>query len=326
MKKFIISIFSKYMALIALLVSVLAYFADGSFTSWINNTSFLDGNVSIQHLLMIIMFGMGLTLTPRDFYFVLKHPRSIIAGEIIQFAVMPLAGFILCIIFSLPAELATGVILVGCSPGGTASNVMTYRAKGDVALSIGMTAVSTLLAPLITPLATWFYISMYQQVQTEEIVIDTVAMFLSIVQIVIVPVVLGLIFNALFGKITKAAVEFLPVVSCIAICMIIGFVIDANSEKLFKYGMVIIAVVVLHNLAGYVFGYLAGSLLKLDSKQKSAVTIEIGMQNSGLATSLASTCFSSLSLATVPGAIFSAWHNISGAIAAGIMRRSASEK
>ncbi len=323
MKKLLISIFGRNMAVLALLTSIFAFFVHGSFVTWVNNPEFLSGSLSVQNLLMVIMFGMGLTLSFKDFIFVFKHPASIIAGELAQFIIMPLAGFVLCCIFRLPTELAAGVILVGCCPGGTASNVITYMAKGDVALSIGMTAVSTLLAPIITPLATWFYMSLYQDVQTAEISIDAFAMFLSIIKIIVVPVFLGLIINAFFEKITKHVSSFLPVISSIAICMIIGFVIDANHEKLFKYGFVIITVVILHNLTGYLFGYLAGKLLKLEAGQSSAITIEVGMQNSGLAASLANTCFPSLALATVPGALFSAWHNISGAIVAGILRRTA---
>lgn len=313
-------IFQKYMAAIVVVVTVFAYIAENSFTSWVANPAFLGGQVTVNHLLMIVMFGMGLTMRISDFAIVFSRPRDIILGELAQFIIMPFTAFALCTIFHLPPELAVGVILVGCCPGGTSSNVMTYMAKGDVALSIGMTSVSTVLAPILTPLITGFYVSLYSSTTASgDINVDIMSMFIGIVQIVIVPIVLGLVINRFFEKFAQTFVQILPMISCIAICIIVGFVIDANSAKIFANGVLIIFVVLLHNCCGYALGFLIGKLIKLSPAKRNAIAIEVGMQNSGLATSLAASCFPDLALATVPGALFSAWHNITGAIVASIM-------
>lgn len=311
---------NKYMAVIVIVVTVFAFFVENSFTSWVQSPSVLGGQITVNHLLMIVMFGMGLTMKLSDFAIVFSRPRDIIMGELAQFILMPLIALLLCFIFRLPAELAVGVILVGCCPGGTSSNVMTYMAKGDVPLSVGMTSVSTILAPFLTPALTSLLVGIYCNTTADAtITVNILEMFLSILQIVIIPIALGLIINALFSKITAAIKEILPVVSCVAICIIVGYVIDANSAKLFTNGALIILVVVLHNMCGYGLGFLVGKLFKLPSAKRNAIAIEVGMQNSGMATSLAGSCFSSLAMATVPGAIFSAWHNISGAIMASLM-------
>ena len=296
----------KYMALIILAVSVLALFVPGSClwvqTSWIN------------YLLMVVMFGMGLTLKPVDFAVVFKHPKDILIGCLAQFTIMPLLAFGLGKLFGLEAGLLAGVILVGTCPGGTASNVITYLSKGDVALSVGMTAVNTLLAPVLTPAITYVFLRTTVQV-------DVLSMFLSIVKVVIVPIVLGFVINRFLGKYTARTADVLPVISVAAIALIVASVVSHNSEKIMQTGAVVFAVVVLHNALGYAAGFLLGLVLKLPLAKKKALSVEIGMQNSGLATSLAGTAFPDLSLATVPGAIFSVWHNISGAILAGILRK-----
>ena len=296
----------KYMALIILVVAALALFVPSSCiwidTSWIN------------YLLMVVMFGMGLTLKPVDFGVVFKHPRDIIIGCLAQFTIMPLLAFGLGKLFGLEAGLLAGIILVGTCPGGTASNVITYLSKGDVALSVGMTAVNTLLAPVLTPAITYVFLRTSVQV-------DVLGMFLSIVKVVIVPIVLGFVINRFLGKYTSRVADSLPVISVAAIALIVASVVSHNAEKIMETGAVIFAVVVLHNVLGYACGFLLGLVLKLPLAKKKALSVEIGMQNSGLATSLAGTAFPDLALATVPGAIFSVWHNISGAILAGILRR-----
>lgn len=325
--KQIASFFSKNMAVIAIVFTVFAYFVDNSFTSWVGNAAVLGGIINVNNLLMVVMFGMGLTLKLSDFAVVFARPKDIILGELSQFLIMPLLGFLLCVIFQLPAELAVGVILVGCCPGGTSSNVMTYMAKSDVPLSVGMTAVSTILAPFLTPALTGLYVGLYTSTSAEAaITVDLLSMFVSIIKIVIIPIGLGLIINHFFEKVTQVLVDILPLISCIAICIIIGYVIDANSAKLFANGALIILVVVLHNCCGYGLGFLIGKLVKLPDEKRNAIAIEVGMQNSGMATSLAATCFPSLALATVPGAIFSAWHNISGAIIANLMANAIEKK
>ena len=268
----------------------------------------------ISFLLMIVMFGMGLTMKLSDFAIVFRRPRDVIIGCVAQFIVMPLLAFALGRLFGLSDELLVGVVLVGTCPGGTASNVMTYLAKGDTALSVGMTSINTLLAPVLTPLLTYLYLR-------TSVSVDVRSMFISIIQVVIVPIGLGLLINRLFGKYTQKLSDALPTVSVTAICLIVASVVSHNSEKILSTGIVIFAVVILHNLLGYLCGYLVGVVFKMDLPRKKAVAIEIGMQNSGLATSLAGTAFPNLAMATVPGAVFSVWHNISGAMLAGWFSR-----
>ena len=296
--------FGKWMALIVIAVAALALFAPQTClwvkTSWIN------------WLLGIVMFGMGLTLKMDDFKVVFSRPKDIIIGFIAQFTLMPLIAFVLTKAFSLPTEIAVGVILVGTCPGGTSSNVMTYLSKGDVPLSVGMTAVSTLFAPLMTPLLTLLYAG-------QRVDVNAVAMFLSIVKVVLVPITLGLVCNYFFEKATREIVRILPLISTIAIIMIIASVVSANSARLKTVGLIVVLVVILHNLLGYAAGYGVGKLLRLNTTKCRALSIEVGMQNSGLATSLAATHFAQYPLATIPGAVFSVWHNISGAVYANFL-------
>lgn len=298
--------FGKYMALIVLAVAALAFFVPETFL-WIQGSW-------VNYLLMIVMFGMGLTLKPDDFKVVFARPKDILIGCVAQFTIMPLLAFALGKGFRLEPGLLAGVILVGTCPGGTSSNVITYLSKGDVALSVGMTGVNTLLAPVLTPAIT------YLMLRT-TVHVDILGMFLSIIKVVIIPIGLGFLINKRFGKYTARTVTVLPMVSVIAITMIVASVVSHNSERIMTTGPVVFAVVILHNLLGYVCGYLVARLLKLPLKKKKALAIEIGMQNSGLATSLAGTAFPNLLMATVPGAVFSVWHNISGAVLAGIFRR-----
>lgn len=298
--------FGKFMAVIVLVVAALALFAPGTClwvqTSWVN------------YLLMIVMFGMGLTLKLSDFKLVFTHPKDIIIGCIAQFTIMPFLAFMLGKAFGLDAALLAGVVLVGTCPGGTSSNVITYLSKGDVALSVGMTSVNTLLAPVLTPAITYLLLH-------TTVTVNPLSMFLSIIKVVIVPIALGFIINKFFGKVTQKMVKILPTVSVIAICMIVAAVVSHNSEKILTTGVVVFAVVILHNLCGYACGFGLGRLLHMNIPKTKALSIEIGMQNSGLATSLAGTAFPNLAMATVPGAIFSVWHNISGAILANIYNR-----
>ncbi|MCR4610836.1 MAG: bile acid:sodium symporter family protein [Lachnospiraceae bacterium] len=301
----------KFMAIIVLAVAALALFVPRSCmwiqTGWVN------------YLLMIVMFGMGLTMKLSDFAVVFKKPKDVIVGCIAQFIIMPLLAFALGKIFGLNDELLIGVILVGTCPGGTSSNVITYLSKGDTAMSIGMTSINTLLAPILTPLLTYFYLR-------TTVNVDILSMFLSIIQVVILPIGLGIIINKFLGKYTQKVKDLLPTVSVAAICMIIASVVSHNSEKIISTGLIIFVVVILHNILGYLCGFLVGVIFKMDISRKKAVSIEIGMQNSGLATTLANSSFPNMSMATVPGAVFSVWHNISGAILASIYRRIGNKK
>ena len=268
----------------------------------------------INYLLGVVMFGMGLTLNLQDFKIVFSRPRDVIVGCLAQFTVMPLLAWGLSRLFSLDEALALGVILVGCCPGGTASNVITYLAKGDLALSVGMTGVSTLLAPFLTPLLTW-------ALAGKSVNVDVVGMLLSILWVVILPIAIGLIVKWIWPKFTEKATDYLPAFSSMAIALIVAIIISANADKLLAGGLLIIVVVMLHNICGLGLGYLIGCLLGLSVSKKRAISIEVGMQNSGLASSLATIHFAAYPLATIPGAIFSVWHNLSGAAVAYLYRR-----
>ena len=268
----------------------------------------------INYLLGVVMFGMGLTLRLQDFKIVFSRPKDVVIGCLAQFTVMPLLAWTLARVFSLDEALALGVVLVGCCPGGTASNVITYLAKGDLALSVGMTGVSTLLAPFLTPLLTW-------ALAGKSVNVDVASMFLSILWVVILPIVVGLVIKALWPRFTEKAVDYLPAFSSVVIALIVAIIIAANADKLLAGGLVIVLVVMLHNLCGLGVGYLIGRLLGLSEPKKRAISIEVGMQNSGLASSLATLHFAAYPLATIPGAIFSVWPNISGAVVAYLYRK-----
>ncbi len=298
--------FSKYMALIVIAMALLALFAP-------NTVSFIKTSY-INPLLGIVMFGMGLTLKPHDFRVVFSRPKDVVIGTVAQFTIMPLLAYFLAKVFSLSPELTVGVILVGTCPGGTSSNVMTYLSKGDVALSVGMTAVSTVLAPVMTPFLTYLYAG-------QTVNVDMFSMFLSIIQVVIVPIVLGFVVNHFFSKFAERAADILPLVSTLAIVAIVGAVVSVNSSKLMGCGLLVLCVVILHNVCGYALGYGAACLQKMSPTKCRAVSIEVGMQNSGLATSLATVHFAQYPLATIPGAVFSVWHNVSGAILANVFLR-----
>ncbi|MCB6608059.1 bile acid:sodium symporter family protein [[Clostridium] symbiosum] len=300
--------FGQNMAVIVIAIAALALFVPQS-------VSFIKTSY-VNTLLGIVMFGMGLTLKPGDFKVVFSRPKDVIIGCIAQFTVMPLLAFGLTKVFNLPPELAIGVILVGTCPGGTSSNVMTYLSKGDVALSVGMTAVSTVLAPFLTPLLTYVYAG-------ARVDVNMASMFLSIVKVVIVPIAAGFIINHFFSAVTQKIVEVLPLISTTAIVAIVAAVVSANSSKILTSGLLIVAVVICHNVIGYLLGFSIGKVLKLDESKCRAISIEVGMQNSGLATSLAATHFAQYPLATIPGAVFSVWHNISGAVLANFYARTA---
>lgn len=265
----------------------------------------------ISPLLGVIMFGMGLTLRWEDFRVVFTRPRDVIIGCIAQFTIMPMLAWILARLFSLDDALTIGVLLVGCCPGGTASNVITYLAKGDLALSVGMTSVSTLIAPVMTPLLVLLLAG-------KNIDVNVTAMILSILWVVILPIAAGLLVKRLWPQQTEQATAYLPALSSLAIATIVMIVIAASAQKLLTGGLIIIVVVMLHNLFGISVGYGIGRLLRLPPPKRKALSIEVGMQNSGLASSLATLHFAAYPMAIIPGAIFSVWHNISGAIVARI--------
>ncbi len=304
-------VFSKYMALIVIVMALISLFFP-------NAVSFIKTSY-INTLLGIVMFGMGLTLKPNDFRILFSHPKEVLIGTVAQFLIMPLLAFLLTKAFNLSPELAVGVILVGTCPGGTSSNVMTYLAKGDVPLSVGITSASTILAPVMTPLLTYAYAG-------KTVDVNMLSMFLSIIQVVLLPIAIGFAVNRFFSKFAEKAIDVLPLVSTLAIVAIVGAVVSANAARLMGCGLLILVIVVLHNLLGYALGYAAAKLMKMNMAKRKAVAIEVGMQNSGLATSLATVHFAQYPLATIPGAVFSVWHNVSGAILANLFLRRTERK
>ena len=302
----ICKLISDYMGVLVLMAAVVALIVPSAF-SGIKPTV-------INPLLGVIMFGMGMALRLEDFKIVFSRPKDVLVGCAAQFTIMPLLAVLLSRMFALDEALAVGVVLVGCCPGGTASNVITYLAKGDLALSVGMTATSTVLAPVMTPLLVWLLAG-------KSVDVNVVGMLLSILWVVILPIVAGLIVKGLWPKFTERMTAYLPAVSSLAIAFIVLIIISANAQKLLMGGMVIILVVVLHNLCGLSLGWLIGRLLHLPDVKRRAISIEVGMQNSGLASSLATLHFAVYPMATIPGAVFSVWHNISGAIVARLYAR-----
>ena len=300
MKK-ICDFIARWMGVLVLLMALVALLIPAPFNS-------IDTWV-INPMLGLIMFGMGLTLSIDDFKVVFSRPKDVLIGCLAQFTIMSLMAWVLTKVFGLSNELALGVILVGCCPGGTASNVITCLAKGDLALSVGMTATSTLLAPLMTPFLTWLMAGTFVEV-------DTWGMLLSIVYVVIAPIVVGFLIQKYLPTFTKHAVAYLPAFSTLMITIVVGIVVGHNASHLLTGGLIVCLVVVLHNLSGLALGYGIGRVLGLSHEKRTAISIEVGMQNSGLACSLAAIHFASSPLATIPGAIFSVWHNISGALTA----------
>lgn len=289
---------SKYMAIFVIAIAAIALFEPWTF-KW--------AAPKVTILLGVVMFGMGMTLRIRDFKLVFQRPRDVFIGALAQFTIMPALAWLLAKGFGLPPELAAGVILVGTCPGGTSSNVMTYLARGDVALSVSMTMTTTILAPIVTPLLTWWLAG-------EWVEISLSAMMLSIVQVVILPIVLGIIINTFFEATVQKVVNLLPLISVTAIVLIVGGVVSVSSQRIMETGLLIMLVVMCHNLLGYGIGFLLAKLLHMNMAKAKAISIEVGMQNSGLATSLAMLHFGAT--AAIPGAIFSVWHNISGSLAA----------
>lgn len=284
---------------LAILAAALGYFLPGAFTPL--------GNFIVP-LLTLIMFAMGLTLTLDNFRGVVAQPRKIAIGTVLQFLLMPLAAYLIAHMLRLERQLVIGLVLVGCCPGGTASNVICYLARGDLALSISLTMVSTLLSVIATPFLTWLYLG-------QAIDVPVLDMMLNITQIVIVPVAAGILINTWAGQKIEKLTPVLPVVSVIAIVIIIGIVVALNSGNLAVLSLALIAAVILHNAFGFGSAYGLAKLLRLDERTCRTIAIEVGMQNSGLGVALASQFFSAV--AALPGAIFSLWHNVAGSMLAG---------
>ena len=288
------SLASRYIGIIIIAFSCLAFFWRDGFSWMTNYTSVFLG---------VIMFGMGLTIKLDDFRAIFSRPKEVVIGAVAQYTIMPVIAWLLCKVMNLPA-------------GGTASNVITYIAGGDVALSVGMTIVSTLAAPLMTPFLVYVLAGAWVEVSFW-------AMVLSVVKVILIPVLLGVFLRSLAGEHVDKVSDVMPLVSVVAIVMIIGGIVAVNAEKIVSCGVLVLGVVAIHNFCGMMLGFLAAKIFHMEYSRTTAIAIEVGMQNSGLAVSLAAANFAANPLATLPGAIFSVWHNIAGSIFAGIRRAGA---
>ena len=309
--KRIFKFIEKYFFIIILLAVGISLLYPNSF-AWV--LSEYSGINIINLLLSIVLFTMGTTLKVDDFINVFKNPKEIAAGISAQYIIMPLIAFCLASAFSLDTALTVGIILVGTVPGGTASDVITFLAKGDVALSVSLSAVSTVISPILTPLITLLLIG-------NQIQFNPVDMFISIVEIVIVPIAIGLTLNYKFPDFCEKLKDYLPAISSMVVCLIVAGVIGANKQAILTSSMIIIVVIVLQYFIAMGLGFAIGHLVGMGRKQIITVAIELAFQNSGLSTSLAKTHFPSLSQATVPGALYSVWQNFAGSILAYIFRR-----
>lgn len=273
---------------------------------------FAGATVAIPWLLAVIMFGMGMTLQPTDFAIVAKRPWAMLVGVASQYVIMPLVALGVAVALGMSPSLTAGMILVGAAPGGTASNVMVYLSKGDTALSVAMTSVSTLLAPFLTPL-------LILGLAGQFLPVDAGALFVSILKIVLAPVLLGLLLRRLMPRVIERSLDVLPLISVGGITVVVMAVVAGNSATLLSMGALVVLAVILHNVIGLLLGYTVGRIFRLSTPSRRAVSIEVGMQNSGLAATLATTHFNPT--AALPAAIFSVWHNVSGSLLASYWSR-----
>lgn len=285
----------------------------GAFTFvWPEMFAWVRGDVQAA-LLGSIMLTMGMTLRGQDFKVLLQQPRNLLLGTCAQFGIMPLLAWALVEIFDLPRGIAAGLILVGCCPGGVSSNIMSFLCKGDVAFSVGMTTVSTIMAPMVTPLLVLWLAG-------ENIDVDAWGMFRSILLVTILPVALGTLGNACWGKRAgyQAMCKVMPGVSVLGLACIVGGVISACGARFLESGLLIFLTIFLHNSLGYALGYMAGRVSGMNQARRRTLSIEVGMQNAGLATVLAGKHFPLLPEAAVASAICCVWHSVTGTFMAGI--------
>lgn len=292
--------FNSLFPLWAVLFSLCAFI----FADWFSRLESL-----IVPLLALVMFIMGLNLNRHDFARIMEQPKPIFVGVLLQFLLMPLLALTLASLLQLSNQLTAGMVLVGSCAGGTASNVISYLAKADLALSVSMTVTSTLLGVVLTPLLCTFYLS-------DTIEVDSMGMLVSILQMVLLPVAAGSLINEFGHQMVRKAEPYLPTLSILLILLIIAIVVALNSGRLLEVGLVTLAAVILHNLGGLSGGYYLSRLLGLDLEQSHTIAIEVGMQNSGLGVALALEFYSAT--AALPGALFSVWHNISGSLLASL--------
>lgn len=300
---------SKNIGIIIIVFSLIAYFSPQYF-SWMTSYTTI--------FLAIAMFGMGTSIDTRDFKKIIKNPKEVLIGSLAQFTIMPLLAWLLAITFHVNKDIALGIILVGSCPGGTASNVITHIAGGDVSMSVSMTILSTLLAPIVTPALVYLLAGRWVDV-------SIIAMFKSVVKVILLPVLLGISIKKINPTAVSKSKDLFPLISSLAIILIISGIIGANADKIAQSGLIVLVIVAIHNALGLLGGLLVAKLAKMDYDKATALAIEVGMQNSGLAIQLASVNFALNPLATLPGAIFSIWHNIAGSIFASIRKNKVTE-
>ena len=291
-------LFNSLFPLWAILLSLIAF---------IFNEVFSSLESAIVPLLALVMFVMGLTLSAAEFLRIRQDPKPVLVGVLLQFLLMPMLALTLATMLQLSNQLTVGMVLVGSCAGGTASNVICYLAKGDVALSVSMTMTSTLVGVIATPLLCSFYLS-------ETVAVDAWGLIISILQMVFIPVILGTSMNHFFAQLVEPIEFLLPTVSVVIILLIISIIVALNAERMLDVGLLTLVAVVLHNLAGLGGGFCVSRLFGFDLRQSQTIAIEVGMQNSGLGVALALQFFSAT--AALPGALFSVWHNISGSLLA----------
>ncbi|WP_273707503.1 bile acid:sodium symporter family protein [Leuconostoc mesenteroides] len=301
---------TKYFTFFVILVALLAIFIPGPGTMLATTKV---GNLSaVSILLMIVLFGMGITLTPNDFKRVARNPLQVILGTIAHYVIMPLIAFLLVHLFGLTGAAAVGVILVGSAPSGTSSNVMSFLSGGDVALDVSIGLLSTLLAPVMIP-------TLLKLLAGKWVNVPFSSMFFSAFQIVIIPIVLGIIVHTIFKEHVQKVIEIMPLISQVAILVIILAVLSANSKTILAVStLILVPVIILHNLLGYLLGYGFSKLMKMDTPQQKAITFEVGMQDSALASTLAISFFEPAS--AIAAVMFSVWHNISGSVLASLWK------
>ncbi|MGO3522376.1 MAG: bile acid:sodium symporter family protein [Leuconostoc mesenteroides] len=299
---------TKYFTFFVILVALLAIFIPGPGTTLATTKV---GNLSaVSILLMIVLFGMGITLTPNDFKRVARNPLQVILGTIAHYVIMPFIAFLLVHLFGLTGAAAVGVILVGSAPSGTSSNVMSFLSRGDVALDVSIGLLSTLLAPVMIP-------TLLKLLAGKWVNVPFSSMFFSAFQIVVIPIVLGIIVHTIFKEHVQKVIEIMPLISQVAILVIILAVLSANSKTILAVStLILVPVIILHNLLGYLLGYGFSKLMKMDTPQQKAITFEVGMQDSALASTLAISFFEPAS--AIAAVMFFVWHNISGSVLASL--------
>ncbi|WP_371367846.1 Pantothenate precursors transporter PanS [Sporomusa rhizae] len=294
---------TKFFTLWLVLLAIIAF---------LNPEPFKPAGKYVTYLLGIIMLSMGLTMKLNDFKLVLSRPKDVLYGVALRYMIMPFVGFSVAKLFGLPPALAAGLILVGCCPSGTSSNVMTFIAKGDTALSVTVSSINTVIAPIATPF-------LFMALAGALVPINAQAMLLDILVVVIIPVAIGISLNTFMPNYVVNIQKILPMISVIAILIINTAVVALSASKLATVALIIFAAVAMHNLTGFTLGYWMPRLLGMPPKKARAISFEIGMENAGLAVALAMAHLEPL--AAIPAAVFSMWHLTSGSTLANMWSR-----